>query len=352
MTAEFGAFIQEILADLVVKRLVTDSRQVQPGDTFVACPGDGFDGREFIEQAIEAGANAVIWEADNFVWNEAWKVPNRRVTDLRHKSGWLADALYGSPSKALWMIGVTGTNGKTSTCHWIGQALNEAGKTCALIGTLGNGFAGSLQASANTTPDAVKLQGLLADYRDAGAKAIAMEVSSHALVQGRVSGVAFDVALLTNLTRDHLDYHGDMKNYAAAKRSLFDSPELKYAVLNLDCDFGAELALTLAGRPVEVIAYGWTEGASRFAEREGLRMVRGYVRSMTASGMRLLLDTSWGKCELNSVLLGRFNAENLLGALAVLLVSDVNLNVATNSLSQVQPVSGRMQKIGAETNRQ
>src|SRR3972149_3997193 len=225
-----------------ITRLVTDSRAVQPGDTFVACPGEKADGRQFIAAAIEKGANAVIWDSQHFVWNDAWQVPNFGVADLRHKAGWLADAVYGAPSENLWLVGITGTNGKTSTCHWVAQALSDISRKCALIGTLGNGFAGKLQATANTTPDAIRVHSLLAGYLRDGAQAVAMEVSSHALAQGRVNGVRFDVALLTNLSRDHLDYHGDMESYAASKRKLFDWQALKFAVVNLDDAFGAELA--------------------------------------------------------------------------------------------------------------
>ena len=340
------SFHREILAGLNVKvsRLVADSRAVRPGDTFVACPGEKTDGRQFIAQAIAQGANAVIWEAQHFAWNSEWQLPNVAVNDLRHKAGWLADAVTGSPSEKLWMVGITGTNGKTSTCHWISRCLNEAGKKCALMGTLGNGFYGALQPTANTTPDVIRVHGLLAEYLQEGAFAVAMEVSSHALVQGRVNGVRFDVALLTNLSRDHLDYHGDMESYAASKRKLFDWQHLKFAVINLDDDFGAELAENLQGT-VEVIGYGLTDGALQLAERLGLRMVYGHLAAMSGQGLQLDIHSSWGSARLESPLVGRFNAANLLGTLAVLLVSDINLNDAVASLGRLQAVTGRMQRI-------
>jgi UDP-N-acetylmuramoyl-L-alanyl-D-glutamate--2,6-diaminopimelate ligase len=383
-----------------VTRLVTDSRAVRQGDTFIAYPGEKTDGRQFIAQAIAQGASAVIWEAQHFAWNDGWKVPNLAVSDLRHKAGWLADAVYGAPSEKLWLVGITGTNGKTSTCHWIAHALNDAGKKCGLIGTLGNGFADALQASPNTTPDAISVHGLFADYLHADARAAAMEVSSHALAQGRVNGVRFDVALLTNLSRDHLDYHGDMESYAASKRKLFDWDQLKYAVLNLDDAFGAELAEQLQdGTPLpnplpqageganealraisipEVIGYGLSDAALQLAERLGLRMVYGNLAEMSGQGLRLDIYSSWGAaatryCEaadcgssrfapppapdacahrvggaaqINSALVGRFNAANLLGALAVLLVSGIELIDAVQSLGRVQAVAGRMQRLG------
>jgi UDP-N-acetylmuramoyl-L-alanyl-D-glutamate--2,6-diaminopimelate ligase len=336
-----------------ITRLVTDSRAVRPGDTFVACPGEKTDGRQFIAQAIAQGANAVVYEkflsggeAQHFAWNEAWNIPNLAVSDLRHKAGWLADAVYGKPSEKLWLVGVTGTNGKTSTSHWIARALNDAGKKCALIGTLGNGFVDSLQPTSNTTPDAIRVHGLLADYLHDGARAVAMEVSSHALAQGRVNGARFDVALLTNLSRDHLDYHGDMESYAASKRRLFDWDQLKYAVLNLDDAFGAELAEQLRDGSAEVIGYGLSDAALQLAERLGLRMVYGNLAEMSGQGLRLNAHTSWGAAEINSALVGRFNAANLLGALAVLLASGIELDRAAQSLGRVQAVAGRMQRVG------
>lgn len=341
-------FPLELLENLGVKvtRLVTDSRAVQRGDTFVACPGEKVDGRQFINQAIERGANAVIWESQHFAWNDVWQIPNLGVADLRHKVGWLADAVNGVPSQNLRMVGITGTNGKTSTCHWVAQALSDNSIPCALIGTLGNGFSGELQASANTTPDAVRVHALLADYLGAGARAVAMEVSSHALAQGRVNGVSFDVALLTNLSRDHLDYHGDMQSYAASKRKLFNWDQLKYAVLNLDDEFGAELAGQLRSDSVEVIAYGMSDAALQLAGQLGIRMVYGHLVEMSGQGLRLDVHTSWGGAQFDSPLVGRFNAANLLGVLAVLLVSDIGLNDAVRSLSKVQAVPGRMQRLG------
>ena len=378
MSASHHQWAVEQLAALkvTVSRLVTDSRAIQRGDTFVAYPGEKSDGRQFIANAILKGANAVIYEtfvsrhtgeAQHFVWNDAWQVPSLAVADLRHRAGWLADAVYGTPSEKLWMVGITGTNGKTSTSHWIAQALNEAGKRCAVIGTLGNGFVADigivdgLQATENTTPDAVRVHGLLAGYLRDGAQAVAMEVSSHALSQGRVNAVRFDVAMLTNLSRDHLDYHGDMQSYAAAKRKLFDWQQLGFVVLNLDDTYGAELAEELLlqdgrrGAPgdtlpqnaeTEVIGYGLGDEALQLAERLGMRMVYGNLLEMSGQGLKLAVHSSWGTAQLDSALVGRFNAENLLGALAVLLVSGVALNDAVRSLGGMQPVPGRMQRLG------
>jgi len=329
-----------------ISRLATDSRAVLPSDTFVAYPGDRADGRQFIPQAIANGANAVIWDANGFKWNDAWHVPNLAVTDLRHHAGEIAAYVYGNPSGKLWMVGVTGTNGKTSCSHWIAQSFGALGKKTALVGTLGNGFPGALQPALNTTPDAVRLHGLLADYLMQGAQAVAMEVSSHALQQGRVNGVEYNVALLTNLSRDHLDYHGDMQHYAAAKRRLFDWRRLKYAVLNLDDEFGVQLATQLQDAEVEVVGYGLNDAALKLAEHLGLRMVYGGALQMNSQGICLQVHSSWGGAALHSPLVGRFNAENLLGAMAVLLVSGMTLDNAVRELSRANAVPGRMQTFG------
>ncbi|MDX8378739.1 MAG: UDP-N-acetylmuramoyl-L-alanyl-D-glutamate--2,6-diaminopimelate ligase [Gallionella sp.] len=331
-----------------VLRLVTDSRKVQPGDIFIAYPGRQFDGRAHIPQAIAQGANAVIWESADFKWQPHWNIANLSIADLQQKSGDLADCVYHAPSDKLWMIGITGTNGKTSCCHWITEGLNQAATPCAMIGTLGNGFLNRLQTTRNTTPDAVCVHTLLAEYLHSGARAVAMEVSSHALSQGRINGVRFDVALFTNLSRDHLDYHGDMASYGAAKRSLFDSHTLKFAVINCDDRVGAEFALQLLDKKVEIIAYGMTEAALHFAERQGLRMVYGSLLEMNTQGLRMKIYSSWGGAEVRSALLGRFNAANLLATLAVLLISDLSLIEAIQTLSKAQPVTGRMQKISGE----
>lgn len=341
-------FRPELLQALGVKvvRLVTDSRLVQAGDTFVAYPGARTDGRQFIAQAIANGANAVLWEAKNFVWDESWQVPHLAISDLSRQLGAIADHVYGSPSGRLWMIAVTGTNGKTSCSHWIAQALTAAGCKSALLGTLGNGFPGELQATTHTTPEAASVHGLLADYAARGAQAVAMEVSSHALAQGRVNGVHYDVALLTNLSRDHLDYHGDMHSYASSKRRLFDWAHLGHAVLNLDDAYGMELAEALRDAEVEVVGYGLGADALQLAERLGIRMVFARELEMNARGMTLQIQSSWGVAVLHSGLVGRFNAANLLGSLAVLLVSGISLADAVQALARQQAVAGRMQTLG------
>jgi UDP-N-acetylmuramoyl-L-alanyl-D-glutamate--2,6-diaminopimelate ligase len=329
-------FDPAVLASLGVplRSLATDSRAVQPGDVFLAYPGGRFDGRRFITQSIERGAAAVLWEADDFAWRAEWRVPNLAVTGLREQAGAIAAHVYRHPSRELWMAGVTGTNGKTSCSHWIAQSLQRCGRRTAVIGTLGNGFPEALDLATHTTPDAVSLQQQLRRYRDAGARAVAMEVSSHGLDQGRASGTKFDTALFTNLTRDHLDYHGDMERYAAAKAKLFRWPGLANAVINLDDSFGRELALGLRGATTRVLGYGIGHGE-----------IAGHRIDLSTRGLRLEIRTPWGEAELSSRLIGGFNVSNLLGTLGVLLTADLKLEDAVAALAQVEPVAGRMEMI-------
>ena len=219
-----------------------DSRKVKPGDLFIAFPGEAADGRDFIGQAVAAGAIIVVWESTGFEWNPDWNVPNVPVVGLRYHAGYIAEHFFKHPSRDLWITGVTGTNGKTTSTQWIAQSLNRLQRKCAVIGTLGQGLIGENgtdHAAVNTTPDPVSLHAFLGQMRAKGAQAVAMEVSSHGIEQGRVNGVDFDVAMFTNLSRDHLDYHGDMKSYGEAKAQLFAWPSLKHAVVNLDDQFGA-----------------------------------------------------------------------------------------------------------------
>ncbi len=317
-----------------VTNLVNDSRQVQAGDTFLAYPGAHRDGRQFIPQAIAQGANAIVWEAQNYLWDPAWQVPNIPVPQLRDKVGEFAADVYGHPSRQLCVIGITGTNGKTSCSHWLAQALSQAGRPAAIIGTLGNGFPEQLEPSPNTTPDPIVLQRSLKRYLDQGAACAVMEVSSHALDQGRVNGAHFEMALFTNLSRDHLDYHGDMSRYAAAKSILFTWPELKHAVLNGDDPYAQELRQKAQAHGVTVTTYGFDTCD-----------VRASNLRVGPHGLAFNVATPWGEARLESSVLGRFNAHNLLAVLATLLVGGVPFEQAMVSVQHVQAVPGRMQQI-------
>jgi len=318
---------------LVVGELVNDSRKALPGTVFAAYPGESRDGRDYIPQAVAQHVDGVLWEADHYQWDPALTIPNAGVAGLKNRIGEMAAHIYGEPSRALHMIGVTGTNGKTSVAHWVAQAFSQASRKTAVIGTVGNGFPGALTPTLNTTPDAVELQQRLALYRKQGATACVMEVSSHGLAQGRVNGTTFNVAVLTNLSRDHLDYHGDMDNYAEAKARLFNWPGLEWVVLNVDDAFGQRLESET--RPARVAGYGFQRGA-----------VVGKKLRLSQTGLHVQVQTDWGDAELDAPLLGRFNAANLLAVFTTLMVSGIKLDDASKALAHITPPPGRMQTLG------
>lgn len=323
--------------------ITSDSRKVDVGSLFLAYPGEKMDGRDYIAQAISKGAAGVMFEGSNFVWNETWKLPHLAVTDLRHLAGNVADEFYGHPSQKLWTVGITGTNGKTSVSQWIAQVFNLLNLKTAVIGTLGNGLLGKsdkneLTPTINTTPDAVLLHGMLADYLDQAADAVVMEVSSHALDQGRVNGVHFDVAVFTNLTRDHLDYHGDMASYAATKKKLFAWDSLSFAIVNIDDDFGRDLAVELKANGKSVLTYGIGAGD---VNAKSLQLENGSIT--------MQVTTPIGNARVVAPVIGRFNAYNLLAVLATLIVSKVSLTSAVQAINQIHSVPGRMQVLGGNT---
>jgi UDP-N-acetylmuramoyl-L-alanyl-D-glutamate--2,6-diaminopimelate ligase len=315
--------------------ITSDSRAVASGVAFAAYPGAKHDGRAFIRDAVARGAAAVLWEADGHTWDASVATPNLGVDRLQQRLGPIADFIYGSPSQSLWMVGVTGTNGKTSCTQWIAQAFDALGRSAAVVGTLGFGLKGSLAPLPNTTPDAALLQRTLAALHGRGARVVAIEVSSIGLEQGRVNGTKFDVALFTNLSRDHLDYHGTMAAYGAAKAKLFAWPTLSAIVVNVDDAFGHELVTMKHPRSARVLTYG-LGGADI------------HVRSLaaTAAGTALSVTTPWGSGEVETRLVGTFNALNLLGTLGVLLASDVPLHDALRVLATLAPPPGRMERRG------
>jgi UDP-N-acetylmuramoyl-L-alanyl-D-glutamate--2,6-diaminopimelate ligase len=316
-----------------VNALVSDSRKTAPGVVFAAYPGEMRDGRDFIAQAVANRVDGVLWEADHYQWDPALNIPNAAVAGLKSRIGEIAAHVYGEPSSNMHMIGITGTNGKTSVAHWIAQALTHTGRKTAVIGTVGNGFPNALTPAANTTPDAIDLQQRLANYLCQGAAACAMEVSSHGLVQGRVNGTHFNIAVLTNLSRDHLDFHGDMDSYAEAKARLFNWPGLEWAVLNADDEFGRRLESDT--RLSRVAGYGFTRGS-----------VVAKKLVLSRQDLHLSVQTDWGNAELDAPLLGRFNAANLLATLTVLLVSGVRLSDVCTALARISAPPGRMQTLG------
>ena len=332
-----GFDVAALLARLAMapRRITADSRLVRVGDAFAAFPGQEADGRAFIPDAIARGAGAVLWEALAFHWDAAWRVSNVAVEDLKAKLGAIADHIYDHPSHNLCVVGVTGTNGKTSCTHWIAQCFDACGRKSGVLGTLGSGILGLLDPSVRTTPDAAALHETLAHLQSEGARAVAMEVSSHGLVQGRVNGVEFDIALFTNLTRDHLDYHRTMAEYGAAKAKLFAWPTLQACVINSDDSFGRTLASEARARVQNVLTYGLAGGDIVATRVEP-----------TQAGMTLSIATPWGRGEIAPRLSGTFNASNVLGVLGVLLASGIGLAEALAALERVTPPAGRMQRIG------
>lgn len=338
--------------DVRIAGLALDSRQVRPGYLFFAVAGTQAHGVDFIADALAAGAAAIIWEPAGAVSapvqpQQASNIPIIAVPDLGQQMSAIADRFYGQPSARLFVVGVTGTDGKTSCTHFIAQALHTPQASCGLIGTLGYGFYGALRAGLHTTPDALTLQQEMAALAEGGAQAVAMEVSSHGLDQGRAAGIAIDVAVLTNLSRDHLDYHGSEAAYALAKRRLFTQPGLAAAVLNLDDKFGQALATELPAA-LPVIGYSLNAEMQGLIARPNTRWVTAGTLETSMQGMHLGIHSSWGDGELHTRLLGRFNASNLLASLAVLLVRGIALEDALLRLAQVQTVPGRMETFGGD----
>ena len=330
-----------------VENIATDSRMVKPGDTFLAYVGEKVDARKFIPQAIKAGANAVLWERNGFVWSSKWaNTPNLPVSKLRAKIGSIASHVYGNPSGKLWLIGVTGTNGKTSCVQWLAQALTKLDIKTASIGTLGDGFVDELRPAVNTTPDPVLLQQRIASFLKHGAQYVVMEVSSHGIEQGRINGSTLSVALFTNLSHDHLDYHGSMQAYAAAKARLFHWAGLKYAVLNFDDVFSVELIKQLTGRATHIIGYGFKELGIKERDPKLFKMVHGHNLRVSSQGLEFDVVFEGERIKVKTELIGEFNASNLLAVLSTLLACGLSLSDAVKSLKGIQPIPGRMEKFG------
>lgn len=339
-----NTFIEKIISELTSKgvaisTLATDSRLVKKGDIFLAYPGEKTDGRKFINNAITSGASAIIWDKDNFVWDDQYQIPNIAISNLKMAVGEIASSVYGYPSQKLWMVGITGTNGKTSCSHWISDCLTRLGKKTVAIGTLGSGFPGSLTEGSNTTPDALILQRDLAYYAVQGAQAAVMEVSSIGIEQGRINGTHFNIALFTNLTRDHLDYHGTIEAYGNAKAKLFDWTGLEYAIINIDDEFGIKLFNERRG--AQTIGYGFNA-----IESYDKKYLWGRDLVLSEDGITFTINSFWGEIKVKSSLLGAFNASNILAVISVLVVSGVSLVDAGNAVSLLKPVAGRMQCFG------
>ncbi|MDP3878084.1 MAG: UDP-N-acetylmuramoyl-L-alanyl-D-glutamate--2,6-diaminopimelate ligase [Methylobacter sp.] len=332
--------------DRPITGLALDSREVVGGDVFIALAGAQQHGLVHVEQAINKGACAVIFDPDNNGQElaESWQsnksvlVPMIAVDNLSLKLGELAACFHGYPSQSLAVIGITGTNGKTSCSQFLSQVLDD----CGIIGTLGWGQWGALNTTLNTTPDALATQKILAQLLQAKKRTVAMEVSSHGLAQGRVNAVAFTGAVFTNISRDHLDYHVTMEAYVQAKLALLKMPDLAFAVVNLDDDYSAQI---IAAVPESVRLWQFSvKGKSAvFGECVGAANIAHQADGMT-------FDVSW-KDEVQRVhvpLYGDFNIENVLAVLTVMLAMGISLAEAVERLAKLQPVDGRMERFGSE----
>jgi UDP-N-acetylmuramoyl-L-alanyl-D-glutamate--2,6-diaminopimelate ligase len=340
-------------------RLASDSRRVKAGDVFFAYPGEAGDGRAFIGAAIAQGAAAVVYEERdgerNFAWDPQWQVPHLAVAGLKMNAGPIAHACYDMPDVGMFTIGVTGTNGKTSCAVWIGQAMARLGNPTTVIGTLGVGlFTGRAEpefdVTGYTTPDAVLLAEKVAAMRDAGATALAIEVSSIGLEQGRALGMHFDVAVFTNLTRDHLDYHGDMDSYEAAKYKLFEWPGLKAAVVNMDDPAGRRLVKSLQTRKggvLPLIGYTLHDQAAQ-PDIAGVAMLRASQFRSRNSGTDFHLESPYGSATIKTQLVGHFNISNALAVLGALMAKGVALRAAVAAIEALTPAPGRMQQVGGQ----
>ncbi|MDH5387338.1 MAG: UDP-N-acetylmuramoyl-L-alanyl-D-glutamate--2,6-diaminopimelate ligase [Gammaproteobacteria bacterium] len=336
--------------DLQVEGLSVDSRKARKNDLFFACQGVAAHGVMFADAAIDKGATVVLWDecenCDDVIEKISQRVSCLHCDGLKMKMGEIADRFYQHPSAQLKVIGITGTNGKTSVAHFIAQCMDEANKRCGVLGTLGNGFPGELKMTGLTTSDAVSIHRYLEILRTNHAINVAMEVSSHGLDQGRVNGVLFDSAVFTNLSQDHLDYHETLEAYAEVKRQLFFMPGLNTAVINLDDDYGRVLAKECKGR-LSVWGYStqaefddWQNYADCFVQAVSIKAV--------AQGYEVALKTPQGGADLSLSLLGGFNVSNVLAVLCILLINDMPLAVALKKLKKISPVPGRMEVIAAD----
>lgn len=324
--------------DVEARHFIIDSRQVSHGDVFVALRGHVRDGRDFIEAAICQGASAILVDADQVHIDDHWSVPVVELTQLPERLGDIAARFYDVKPAQPVVAGITGTNGKTSVSHYMAQLLAELGEPTGVIGTLGYGEPEQLTPLANTTPDALTVHRLLAEQTSQDKPWVTMEVSSHGLVQNRVASVPFQHAVFTNLSRDHLDYHGSMEAYGQAKAELFSWPGLSSATINHDDAFGREL---LKNCSVEMlIPYGLeqTEHLKSFDHWLALTQIEPQSEGFSAQ-----LESSWGQCSLTIPLLGRFNLSNVLASIGPLLAAGFEIEKVAQAVAQLKPVAGRME---------
>lgn len=381
----------DLIKELGIQGLCLDSRRVAPGDLFIALSGHDEDGKRYIPDAINKGASAVLIEKQNSSTASTSNIPLTHLPipmiefeHLRENVSAIAGRFYSDPSLDLSVIGITGTNGKTSISHFIAQILETLGYSSTVMGTLGHGFLKKLQwvhQSTNTTLDPITTQQEMASYKKQGAKMVAMEVTSHALTQGRVEGLHFKTAIFTNLTRDHLDYHQNMSNYFAAKKRLFTELNPKNAVINLDDEYGQQLMKILEDQGISnqpdsndknkdlkelkerkaTRLIGFTcklddepsdpRTGIKWADKEGKDLAKKYEMVLakdmffTETGIQAYIETPWGKGQLICPLLGRFNLSNVLAAVTALCLENIPLAEVLKAVQELKPVAGRMTTI-------
>jgi UDP-N-acetylmuramyl-tripeptide synthetase len=331
--------------------LHTDSRRVDAGDGFIAWPGGVTDGRQFVGAALKQGATACVVEhagADAFAWGESDAIAT--YDGLKAASGLIAAAYYEQPSHALDVVAITGTNGKTSSAWWLAHALHNAGKRCAMVGTLGVGEVGQLEVTGMTTPDPVLLQARLRDMADAGVNACAIEASSIGLAEHRLDGTQVRVAMFTNFTQDHLDYHGDMASYWQAKLALFSWTGLQAAVVNVDDAHGAALAAQLQARDDLSV---WTLSCAGHSGNDAVGTAGAAAQHIVARHIEhgatgLCFEVSEGDevHALDTQLVGHYNVSNVLGVIACVRALGYTLADAVQACRMLPAVPGRMQTVG------
>lgn len=336
--------LAQLPRDVSVSDLTQDGRAARAGSAFLAVRGTVEHGLKYAPQAVANGARAVLFEPAPVavVPDLPSEILVAPVPRLREHASLIADRFFDAPSQHLSVAGITGTNGKTTCAYLLAQALENAGRAAAYMGTIGTGRPRALVASALTTGDAVTVQRTLAALRAGGAASVAMEVSSHAIDQARVGAVRFRTAAFTNLTRDHLDYHGTMESYGATKAKLFTSPDLQSRVINVDDAFGRQLAMDPRGCGRLVVTSRGHQTRARSAD--------GFVRAMhvdlATHGIEIEFDSSWGSGGVKCALVGDFNVDNLLTVIAILLDWGLSPEEATRALARVHAAPGRMETFG------
>lgn len=317
-----------------INNISLDSRKIERGDLFVAVKGAGSHGAQYIDSAIQNGASAILVDSSAGVNESRYSVPVIKLNNLKHRLAKLADRLYADPSAKLTLIAVTGTNGKTTCAHLIAQALNQLSVSSAIIGTAGAGLLDDLSLSSLTTPDVFEFRRLLAKFEDKGVKAVVFEASSHGLQQGRLDELKIDLAVFTNLSHDHLDYHGDLSGYSKAKLKLFQFPCLRKAVMNADRPLLDDFKSQTTAREI------WFYGESQTAD------VRLVTSRSLPDGLHISLATSQGEFQFRSSLVGRINVENLLAVFTTLMAFGFDASAIVRVMPNLVSVPGRMEVFG------